>query len=911
MKKKLIRIIKMTAYLSIMGIILQALFVNMIFAATPANAQNLSNIRITLEVKNVPLKTALEQIQQQTGYKFVYSKSEIPLNGNTTIVATDETLENVLRDLAEQHNITFKQINRQIVIKKAEVNDKVYDGKPNTKVFGEVTNAETGEPLIGANIVIKGTDKGASTDAKGKFVITGLAPGEYTIVANYIGFVKREEKIKVIANRAVEVNFELQPSLLDLNEVVVTGSQSGRQKRALANPVTAISDDELKFMSIDKIDDLFEGRVPGGYSLELDFQNRKSQTIALRGSQSFNSYNNNVKMYIDGVEVADYSFSPINTLDYNDIERIEILRGPMASTLYGSGSSGGVIQIFTKKGIRSGTKIRFKSYVTTTSTPYVDKTPIGQYYSLGLSSGTPDKGFHFGLYRSISQLPYPNNGIDDKDWKLNGGLNMRSGPFSIDLKASYGTSVYGSVNNPYILELSKERGWTALPSFYKDIRDHKYSSNDQRASINLRHVISDKWYQNLTLGFDKTSYKNVALSSSNDKYQYLDRTWAKNTISWFINTKQNLMQDITADVTAGIEHTIQNSNYLNSKLDVVPEDIRAKPLLSGIVNNYGYSNTGYYGEAVFGYKNKLYFTAGMRFEDNSYYGDEYGLDKNPRVGLSYIFEKNGFVLKPRISWGSSSTAPKEFQKEYQKTTFVTILANPNLGPESQSGYEAGLDLYYREWASLEITYYNQVVKNGITGVNVDDPNTPEREVQYQNINEFFNKGWEFAGKVLLNPVSVNFTFTIINSEYGKNAFNTDPDNVDWRYKEGARKLYTPDYTGFLGISYKVPAILPFSNKGGNIGVNVTYTGKMLIVNTLRLYDGYYNPNIDRISSRDKEYLTEKEGFFKINFRSSYWITDYASIFFNVDNLTDYQKGGYSNVTPSIGRVIKAGLEFLF
>ncbi len=911
MKKYLIRIIKMTAFLSIIGIIFQALFVNMIFAASPAKAQNLSNIKITLEIKNVTLKKALDQIQNQTGYRFVYSNSEIPLNQSTTLIATNESLENVLRKLAEQHNITFKQINKQIVIKKSNVEIKKNKVEPNTKIFGKVINAETGEPLIGANIVIKGTAKGASTDSDGEFVIKNLEPGNYTIVVNYIGFIKQAEKIKVIANRTVEINFELQPSLLDLNEVIVTGSQSGRQKRALANPVTTISDDELKFMSIDKIDDLFEGRVPGGYSLELDYQNRKNQTISLRGSQSFNSYNNTVKMYIDGVEVADYSFSPINTLDYNDIDRIEILRGPMASTLYGSGSSGGVIQIFTKKGIRSGTKIRFKSYVTTTSTPYVEKTPIGQYYSFGISSGSSDKGFHFGLYRSVSNLPYPNNGINDKDWKLNGGLNMRTGPFSIDLKASYGSSIFGSVNNPYILDLAKERGWTALPSFYKDIRDHKYSSIDQRASINLRHVISDKWYQNLTLGYNKTSYENVALASTNNKYQYLDRTWQKNTISWFINTRQNFMRNYTADITAGIEHTIQKSNYLNSNLDVVPEDIRAKSLQSGIVNNYGYTNTGYYGEAVIGYKNKLYLTAGMRFEDNSYYGDKYGLDKNPRIGLSYVFEKKGFVLKPRISWGSSSTAPKEFQKEYQKTSFVTILANPNLGPESQSGYEAGLDFYYREWASLEITYYNQVVKNGITGVNVDDPNTPEREVQYQNINEFFNKGWEFSGKVLFNPVSVDFTFTIINSEYGKNPFNTDPNKVDWKYKEGARKLYTPDYTGFLGISYLVPAILPFSNKGGEIGLNVMYTGKMLIVNTLRLYDGYYNPDIGRISSKDQEYLTEKEGFFKINFRSSYWITDYASIFFNIDNLTNYQKGGYSNVTPSIGRVIKAGLEFLF
>ncbi len=911
MKKKLIRIIKMTAFVTIIGIIFQAFFVNMICAAGPTKAQNLNNAKISIEIKEVTLKTALEQIQEKTGYKFVYSKNDIPLNNSTTLNVTNESLENVLENLAEQHNIVFKRINKQIVIKKTKFRNKQEVKEKNAKIVGKVTNANSGEPLIGANILLKETSIGASTDADGMFKINNLAPGNYTIVANYIGFVKKEKSITVIANRTIEVNFQLEPSLLDLDEVVIAGTQSGRQKRTLANPVTTISNDELKFMSIDKIDDLFKGKVPGGYALEPNFQNRKNQTIALRGSQSFSSYNNTVKMYIDGVEVADYSFSPINTLDYDDIEKIEILRGPMASTLYGSGASGGVIQIFTKKGSRSGTKIKLKSYISSTSTPYKDKAPIGQHYALNLSGGSSDKGYHVSLARSIAELPYPGNGINDKDWKLNGGLNMVTGPVSINLKTSYNSSVYGSVNNPYILDLAKERGWTSLPAFYKEIRDHKYSSTDQRASINLRHIISNKWYQNLVLGYNKTSYQNVALAPSYDKYQYLDRTWAKNTISWFINTKQNFLTDFTADVTLGIEHTMQRSNYLNSKLDVVPEEIRAKSLLSGLVNNYGYTNTGYYGEAVIGFKNKLFLTGGLRLEDNSYYGDEYGLDKNPRVGISYVIENSGFILKPRISWGSSTNAPKEFQKEYQKSTFVTILANPNLGPESQSGYEAGVDLYYREWASLEITHYNQVVKNGITGVNVDDPNTPEREVQYQNINEFFNKGWEFAGKLLFNPVSFDFTFTIINSEYGKNPFNTDPDKIDWRYKEGARKLYTPDYSGFVGITYKVPAILPFSNKGGNIGLNVNYTGNMLIVNTIRLYDGYYNPEIDRISSKDQEYLTEKEGFFKINFRSNYWVTDFASLFVNIDNLTDYQKGGYTNISPSIGRVIKVGFDFIF
>ncbi len=873
---------------------------------TPKQLQN----RITLDLKNVPLSDVLNKISKEGKFQLLFSETFIPKDRIVSVkfdnVPAAEALQKVLAQTSTDYKVTGAG---QIVLVPSEAKPSPQQTAPKVGIIaGQVTNSDTKEGLAGANVVLEGTSHGASTNEDGMFYIGNLPAGDYSVAVYFVGYAKQTQKVKVNPGEKVILNFTLQPSLMDLDAIVVTGNISAREKRSVANPITTISSKELELMPIDNVDELFEGKVPGGYALEPNFSNRKAQTIALRGSQSFSSYNNQVKMYIDGVEVADYTFSPLNTLDFNDIEKIDILRGPMASTLYGSGASGGVIQIFTKKGSHMGTNINFKSYATATSTPYLDKTPIGQFYSLNLSGGQPGKGYSFGISRSIQDLPYPNNGIKDKDWRLHGGANMLFGPISMDIKASYGSSISGSVNNPYILKLAEERGWTNLPSYYEDIRDNQYSHSDQRASLNLRHVIMNNWYQNLTLGYNKTGYQNVGLAPSYGSYQYLNRYWTKNTINWFTSTKQNLGSDFTIDVTAGVEYTIQKSEYLNSKLDTIPENIKAKSLLSGMINNYGNTNTGYYGEAVLGYQNKLFLTSGVRVEDNSDYGDEYGMDVNPRVGLSYVYENWGITAKPRISWGSSTKAPKEFQKEYQKSFFNTILANPELGPESQSGYEVGADLYYRDWASFEITYYNQLIKNGITAVNVDDPATSEREYQYQNINEFFNKGWELAGKVFMGPFAANFTFTIINSEYGKNPYNTDPDNIDWRYKEGARKLYTPDYTGFLGISYKIPALFSSSKKGGAISMDVNYTGNMLIINDLRRYDGYYNPDIDRISSSDPEYLTEKDGFFKLRVRGNYWFTNFLSVFMDINNLTDYQKGGYTELSPSVGRVSKIGLE---
>ncbi len=83
---------------------------------------------------------------------------------------------------------------------------------------------------------------------------------------------------------------------------------------------------------------------------------------------------------------------------------------------------------------------------------------------------------------------------------------------------------------------------------------------------------------------------------------------------------------------------------------------------------------------------------------------------------------------------------------------------------------------------------------------------------------------------------------------------------------------------------------------------------MLVDNILRQYDGYYNPDIDRLGKDDPENLTEKEGFYKLRFRVNYWFTDYLSLFVDIINLTDYQKSGYNELTPSLGRVTKIGLD---
>ncbi len=892
-------------------------FSGLLFAQNAKVTKQLQK-RITLHKENVPLQEVLDEIAQKGNLQLVFSETFIPAQRIISVDLNDvpagEALAKVLAQTYTDYKITSAG---QIVLVPSESGLSSQSGQSNYgKISGIVFDKETGNPLIGANVYLENTSFGAATDEDGTFFIENIPPGEYTVVVSYIGYAKQTAYITLEANDKIKLKFPLQPSLMDLDAIIVTGSRSGKERKSLASPVTVVSENELELMPIENISDLFEGKVPGGYTLDIGFQNRYRQTIALRGSQSFTSYNNTVKTYIDGVEVADYGYSPLATLDFNDIERIEILRGPMASTLYGSGASGGVIQIFTKKGISYGTRVRFRGYLSATSTPYVDKTPYGQNYSLSLSGGSSEKSFNLSLTRSIDDLPYPNNGVKDERWRFSAGANLTNGPLTVNVQAKFGSSIYGSTNNPLLLELAEERGWVNAPESWSRIMDRQYTNMDQLASIDVRHIIRSNWYQKLTLGYNKTHMKNNSRSpelvwyydpdqgwTQIEKYYYLNRSWTKQSINWLTNAKIRMANNLTADMTAGFEHTIKTVDYLNSNLDVNPEVLRGISLDNGLVSNYEDINTGYFGEVVFGFREKLFLTTGLRLEDNSNYGSEYGLDKNPRVGFSYLFEHGNLQVKARSAWGQSTKAPLITQKDYQETAWAIFLANPNLGPETQSGYEIGADFYYGDFFSFEATYYDQVVKNGITPINVDDPTTPKREYQYQNINEFFNKGWEFAGKLLLNPFTISFSYTITDSKYGKNQ-----SSLNWKYQEGATKLYTPQNTASLNIGYMLPAFIPGSYKGGFLGLDVSYTGKMLVDNYIRLYDGYYNPDIPRLDRDDPENLKWKDGFFKLRLRCNYWITNSLSVFLDIDNLTNYQKAAYNEITPSLGRITKIGMD---
>lgn len=230
-------------------------------------------------------------------------------------------------------------------------------------IRGRVLDAATLRPISGAQVVVRGTLLGAVTNNDGHYVISGVALGEQTVGVQMLGYQTADRTVTVTADGDVTVNFELSHQVFMLDEVVVTGTAGATQRRALGNTVSKVEAATItEITPISNVTQLLQGRTPGLTIMASSGQVGTASNFRIRGAGSLNA-NNHPVFYIDGVRVTSDSqggygtssnttreTSALDALNPEDIESIEVIKGPAAATLYGADAAAGVIQIITKKG---------------------------------------------------------------------------------------------------------------------------------------------------------------------------------------------------------------------------------------------------------------------------------------------------------------------------------------------------------------------------------------------------------------------------------------------------------------------------------------------------------------------------------------------------------------------------------
>ncbi len=233
-------------------------------------------------------------------------------------------------------------------------------------IRGQVVDAVTLRPLSGAQVSVLGTGTGALANQRGQFLILNVTTGSQTVRVDLIGYATIEQEVSVSAQQVAQVELRLSQAALELDAIVVTGTPGQTQLRAIGNSVSRFEAASVTdAVPVGSVQELLQGRTPGLTILADGGAAGDGSQIRLRGAGSLSGRSEPV-VYVDGVRVSGgtanfdsgcgsvtHCTDALDFLNPNDIESVEIIKGPAAATLYGAEAASGVIQIITKKG-RSG-----------------------------------------------------------------------------------------------------------------------------------------------------------------------------------------------------------------------------------------------------------------------------------------------------------------------------------------------------------------------------------------------------------------------------------------------------------------------------------------------------------------------------------------------------------------------------
>jgi TonB-linked SusC/RagA family outer membrane protein len=226
-------------------------------------------------------------------------------------------------------------------------------------LVGKVTDAASGAPLAGATVLIGGTTLLGVTNDAGEYSIANIRPGLLAVSVQRIGYQATGDTVRLAAGARATRDFRLTQTLSRLSDVVVTGVTGNTQRKAQAAVVASVpAADIVRNSPVSSVNELLQSRLPGVSVNAASGSVGTSRSIRIRGASSI-SLSNQPLIFIDGIRVSEAQNSMgvggqatdrLNDINPDDIESIEVVKGPAAATLYGADASAGVIQIITKKG---------------------------------------------------------------------------------------------------------------------------------------------------------------------------------------------------------------------------------------------------------------------------------------------------------------------------------------------------------------------------------------------------------------------------------------------------------------------------------------------------------------------------------------------------------------------------------
>lgn len=332
---------------------------------------------ISLHIADQAIADVLEQIEAQTDFRFFYNNKIVDLNQKVSVEVREENVFVVLKRLFESTDVVYKVVDKDIILTLSRVSAVAPDKR---MIVGVITDLHTGEIVIGANVVVKGSaTNGTVTDMEGRFSLE-VAQGDILVVS-YVGYKTKEMVVK----KNEIVNIRIEEDAESLEEVVVVGY--GTQKKVnLTGSVAALNTKDIEKLKVTQTSQLLAGMVSGINVTQGSGQPGADQSsVRVRGLGTFSSAGNTPLVLVDGLS------SSLENVNANDIESISVLKDAASASIYGTRAANGVILIKTKSGKEGKVRITYQGnfgFSRPVDTPdIVDSWVYAEMYNEALING--------------------------------------------------------------------------------------------------------------------------------------------------------------------------------------------------------------------------------------------------------------------------------------------------------------------------------------------------------------------------------------------------------------------------------------------------------------------------------------------------------------------------------------------
>ena len=362
-----------------------------IFAATSYS----QSTKISLSVKDATIEDVLNKIEDESEFYFLYNQKLVDVTRKVDIEADQKPIGDILADIFKD-DIRFIVYDRQIILTQNEANP-VSLAPQQQKISGIVTD-KNGSPLPGVNVIATGTTQGTITNVGGRYSID-VPKGSKSLTFTFVGMEAQEVTIGTLT----EINISMVESAIGLDEVVVTALGIKREVKALGFAAQKIGENDLSASRETSITNYLTAKVAGVQVLKTASGTGGSTNVVIRGNKSFTGsnqplyvvdgmpiYNNSNDNKYNAVASAGIDYGDgIGGINPQDVESMNVLKGPAATALYGSRGSNGVVVITTKSGknAKKGIGVEVNSGVT------FEKLYLVPNYQNQFGSGYGDEGY--------------------------------------------------------------------------------------------------------------------------------------------------------------------------------------------------------------------------------------------------------------------------------------------------------------------------------------------------------------------------------------------------------------------------------------------------------------------------------------------------------------------------------------